>query len=555
MAARAGMDPLLVTGGRYGADSRQHRGMHSLPELSDRYQKRVRIVGSRRVYDEEHTALRSQSTMSGAAAAHWLSGEDEDVWVRRAVRNQTHDLKAAFRTADRQQRHRRNPRSIVQVMEREGGSLPAPEVRSILAQRGIPLTNGYWAMLCAYCAAPGTSAGVAGAPLTYARLLNRFLRESDPVRMEGALPEVSGKYVGVKEAQEMIRRSIMLKISGGPSELRRAFTHIDTDGSGAISKAEFKEALKMKANLVLDNGLLDLVLRSYGSDIIDYRKFCEVVMGSGADDSSSGVAHKPSGAKDDAHAMFSRKMRLAFREMKFHLSRNYPTGELTPAQLNKVLQRFDVAIGHRALVDMVKYLGAFSKKIHGAVVWPIFITGVMKGGQTESMDSVKPLSSKWIGIAEAKEIIRSKICGCVRSGASEVRRAFSLMDADGSGNLDLDEFRSALKVKCNLALEDDLMAAVWRSYDDNSNGILDYRKFVSQVMIAQGMHPRTPPKNTEMGDGNGGLVLPAIDMASPVGMQRGGPGKKKGARGWGGGNRRRGGGGGGLVGGGGGRRK
>ena len=67
--------------------------------------------------------------------------------MRRAVRNQTHELKAAFRTADRQQRHRRNPRSVVQIVQRESGVLPAPEVRSILAQRGIPLTDAYWAQL------------------------------------------------------------------------------------------------------------------------------------------------------------------------------------------------------------------------------------------------------------------------------------------------------------------------------------------------------------------------------------------------------------------------
>ena len=267
--------------------------------------------------------------------------------MRRAVRNQTHELKAAFRTADRQQRHRRNPRSVVQIVQRESGVLPAPEVRSILAQRGIPLTDGYWAQLCAFCAAPGTSAGVAGAPLTYARLLNKFLRESDPHRMEGALTEVSGRYCSVDEAKEMIRRSIMLKIRGGPSELRRAFTHIDTDGSGAISKTEFKEALKMKANLVLDNNLLDLVLEAYnddGSDSIDYRKFCERVMDSGVGDSTSGLSHKPSGSKEDARIMFSRKMRLGFREMKFQLKKRYPSGELTPAQLNQVLQRFDITI-------------------------------------------------------------------------------------------------------------------------------------------------------------------------------------------------------------------
>ena len=67
---------------------------------------------------------------------------------------------------------------------------------------------------------------------------------------------------------------------------------------------------------------------------------------------------------------------------------------------------------------------------------------------------------------------------------AEERRAFQMIDADGSGHLDLQEFQEALKERANLVLEDDLMAAVWRSYDDNNNGILDYRKFVGQVMNA-----------------------------------------------------------------------
>jgi Ca2+-binding EF-hand superfamily protein len=550
------MDPLLVTGGRYGADSKQHRGMHSLPELSDRYQSRWRIVGGRRVYEEEMRNIqggtgRSASAM-GSAAASWLSGEDEDAWVRRAVRNQTHDLKAAFRTADRQQRHRHNPRSVVQIMERESGALPAAQVRSILAQRGIPFTDGYWAHLCAYCAAPGTSAGVAGAPLTYARLLNRYLRESDPQRMEGALSEVSGRYCTVHEAQEMIRRSIMLKIRGGPSELRRAFTHFDTDGSGTISKAEFKEALKMKANLVLDNTLLDLVLEAYnddGSGVIDYRKFCERVMGSGADDSTSGLAHKPSGSKDDAHAMFSRKMRLGFREMKFQLGKRYPTGELTPAQLNQVLQRFDVTIGHQNLVDMLKECGAFSRKTQGAVQWPLFLNAVIKGQHSEASDSIAPLSSRWISLNGAKEMIRTKICAAVSSGPSEERRAFQMIDADGSGHLDLAEFKEALKTRANLVLEDDLMAAVWRSYDDNNNGILDYRKFIQQVLQApqyasSNAQRGDPPKEADLGDGHGGGVLPPIaqDMSSPVGAGPAGVKFVKGGRQGGGAGRNRGGG-------------
>lgn len=524
------MDPLLMTGSRYGPDCQQHRGMHSLPELRDRHQPQWRIVAGRRVYDEEMVTIRARaaSAMAGSAAgAYWLAGEDEETWVRRAVRNQTHDLKAAFRTADRQQRHRHNPRSVVQTVQKESGVLPAPEVRTILAQRGIPLTDRYWTHLCAFCAAPGTSAGVAGAPLTYARLLNKFLRESDPHRMEGGLSEVSSRYCSVDEAKQMIRRSILLKIRGGPSELRRAFQHIDTDGSGTISKSEFKEALKMKANLVLDSTLLDRVLLAYnddGSDVIDYKKFCERVMESGADDSTSVVSHKPSGSQDDAHAMFSRKIRLGFREMKFHLKKRYPSGELTPAQLNKVLQRFDVTISHEHLVEMLKGFGAFSRKTPGAVEWPIFIGSVLKDQYTEAHDSA-PLSARWISVSGAKELIRSKILAAVSSGPSEERRAFQMIDADGSGHLDLEEFKIALKTRANLCLEDDLMAAVWRSYDDNNNGILDFRKFVQQVLRvpqygSSNAQARTPPKAADLGvDGHGQGILPPIvqDLSLPVG--------------------------------------
>ena len=74
------------------------------------------------------------------------------------------------------------------------------------------------------------------------------------------------------------------------------------------------------------------------------------MMDSSPDDSMSVVSHKPSGSKEDAHAMFSRKMRLGFREMKFQLTKRYPSGELTPAQLNSVLQRFDISINHQHLM-------------------------------------------------------------------------------------------------------------------------------------------------------------------------------------------------------------
>ena len=79
-----------------------------------------------------------------------------------------------------------------------------------------------------------------------------------------------------------------------------------------------------------------------------------------------------------------------------------------------------------------------------------------------------------------------------------------MIDADGSGHLDLEEFKAALKTRANLSLEDDLMAAVWRSYDDNNNGVLDYRKFVRQVLQvpqygSSNAQARTPPNDADLG--------------------------------------------------------
>ena len=62
------MDPLLVTGSRYGPDSRQHRGMHSLPELRDRHQSHWQIVAGRRVFDEEMQNIKSRSASAMAGS-------------------------------------------------------------------------------------------------------------------------------------------------------------------------------------------------------------------------------------------------------------------------------------------------------------------------------------------------------------------------------------------------------------------------------------------------------------------------------------------------------
>jgi hypothetical protein len=61
----------------------------------------------------------------------------------------------------------------------------------------------------------------------------------------------------------------------------------DQDGSGNIDMDEMRHALLIKANLVFDESLLAALMKEYDDDNtgqIDYRKFCENVMGSRPDD-------------------------------------------------------------------------------------------------------------------------------------------------------------------------------------------------------------------------------------------------------------------------------
>lgn len=94
-------------------------------------------------------------------------------------------------------------------------------------------------------------------------------------------------------------------MEGGPDGLRRAFRIFDTDMSGDISYGtplplpprarngkhnigpcaieEFDACLRKRLNLRFEPLLLQSILKSYddtGDGKIDYRKFCEYVMGS-----------------------------------------------------------------------------------------------------------------------------------------------------------------------------------------------------------------------------------------------------------------------------------
>eukprot|EP01050_Picozoa_sp_SAG11_P010729 SAG11_NODE_1093_length_5906_cov_10.683313_1_plen_584_part_00 len=113
--------------------------------------------------------------------------------------------------------------------------------------------------------------------ISYAEFLDYFRQEEDQL----GLTKVDG--ITTEAAIEMVRTKIGEKMDGREGALRRAFQFFDADGSGAIDKDELKRAMMLKCGLVFEENLLQRIIDALdddGSGLIDFRKFCEMVMGS-----------------------------------------------------------------------------------------------------------------------------------------------------------------------------------------------------------------------------------------------------------------------------------
>ena len=80
------------------------------------------------------------------------------------------------------------------------------------------------------------------------------------------------------------------KTGAGANELRRSFKFFDRDSSGTIDHLEFQEAIKSLLNIYLSEDLAKKALVEFDADgngEVDYQEFCNLVMKSNKQDSTS----------------------------------------------------------------------------------------------------------------------------------------------------------------------------------------------------------------------------------------------------------------------------
>ena len=94
----------------------------------------------------------------------------------------------------------------------------------------------------------------------------------------------------IADLVQLMRKKLSEKTGAGANELRRSFKFFDRDSSGTIDHLEFQEAIKSLLNIYLSEDLAKKALVEFDADgngEVDYQEFCNLVMKSNKQDSTS----------------------------------------------------------------------------------------------------------------------------------------------------------------------------------------------------------------------------------------------------------------------------
>jgi Ca2+-binding EF-hand superfamily protein len=181
------------------------------------------LMGSK---SDDSTSCSFQSAGTGDASRA-VDGTTE-AQIRRKVRECFRKLQVAFHHADSE----------------GAGEITTKQLRSILEQHDIMMPNPMFDKLVGKMDANGDG------QISYEEFFSFFkMGTGEGETKEAMVGTISN--MGLKEAQQLIREKIAARLPGGPSELRRTFQLFDGDGSGTISLAEFRDALRLQVGKYL----------------------------------------------------------------------------------------------------------------------------------------------------------------------------------------------------------------------------------------------------------------------------------------------------------------
>jgi Ca2+-binding EF-hand superfamily protein len=220
-----------------------------------------------------------------------------------------------------------------------------------------------------------------------------------------------------------------------------------------------------------------------GSGEVDFRKFCQFVMGTTQRDGSS-VDTSLLGGRDsyvsadtgNSIMMLKRKVRMGARDMRraFKDLDRSGHGVLNYDDMRIALHRMDIDLNDGQFMHLMKQLDANGDQ---QISYAEFLEFFRKEEEGMGLKTVEGLS-----VEQAIEMIRTKLGEKMDSRPGNLNRMFQQIDADGSGAIDFEEFKKALLMKTGLIIEEDLLKRAFVVLDDDGSGGIDFRKFCSLIM-------------------------------------------------------------------------
>lgn len=312
---------------------------------------------------------------------------------------------------------------------------------------------------------------------------NEFLNYFKPGQADEKVTAAAVDNVTAATAIIMIKEKVEGRLPGGPAGLRRGWRVFDDAKAGEVGLKQFSEIVLKVVGINFSQGIIDgvmAILDDNSSGSIDYRKFCENLMGSNrksmtsmADNAAQGVVSDDTGNSDQ---FLRRKVRMAWKQLintfKHEADKD---GNMSPEELRDILFRFDIIMANTQFTDLVAEM---DEDGDGQLSCEEFLK-YFAVGTDHDKNVIGTITN--MSLVVAKNTIREKMRGRLAGGPAEIRRSFQFFDRDGSGAIDMEEFAQGLVTYCGLKFEDSFLKQLMSEFDDGS-GEISYQSFAELVM-------------------------------------------------------------------------
>ena len=273
----------------------------------------------------------------------------------------------------------------------------------------------------------------------------------------------------------------------------------------------------MSAAALSVDTVLSVQFKAADKDEIDFQSFVNNVLGSTKKSgtsldscalrSHSKITDRISDRDGNSDKFLRRKIREHWKDLRFAFRHAdlAGTGIITPQTLRDVLEGYDIIMADSQFTSL---LAKMDKDGVGEVSYDEFFAFFQPGQADEKLDSiVGVISSKMLSLPKAKELIREKMRGRLAGGPAELRRTFQYFDGDGSGQIDVEEFKEGLKLHCGLRFEQKRIDQLMADYS-GKKGHITFTDFVENVLDSKtsdstGLgHYKTSSKEVANDEGN-----------------------------------------------------